>query len=667
MAEGALHIDIESRSAADLPKVGAYRYAEHPTSEIILFNYQWDDGEAGEWRIGQPLPQKVWDHVKAGKRVVAHNAAFERSQFSALLGLRIAIEQMDCTMARANAVGLPGALFAVGKSLALPEIKDMGGHTLMMQMCKPRSFAQDGSPIWWDEPEKLDRLQAYCAQDVRTEAEVDRRLPKLSPRERQIWELDQHINDRGVQIDVQMVRNALAVVELAVQSANRRIFELTGGRVAKVTQAARIVEWINSQGVPCESIAESGHEELILGAEIMDLPNVKAVVDLRASSAKAFKFEAMLAQVCRDGRVRGSLGYAGTIQKRWIGRGVQFHNMKRVETDEDAEEVAATVEVLRSNLTPTQMFDTLNLMVQAPLETLSICTRSAVIAAPGKVLVGGDYKNIEGRICAWLAGQQDKLEAFRQFDAGTGPDLYRVTAGGILGIPPEQVTRAQRQEKGKITELSFQFQGALGAYKKQGTKYGVRLPDDQIKPLVYGWRDKNDKIVDMWGILQEAAIDAVSARGCVISVLDGKVQYAADKGFLYCKLPNGGIIHYPSPTVGWKSKTVMIDGDPVEFNRVTVSYWTQHNGRFVQQDLYGGSQTAHIVSGLAREVLCDAMIDAEAEGYPVVLTIHDELLCEVDEGQGSAEGLLRVLRRRKDYLGNCPLDASTWEGPRYVK
>jgi DNA polymerase len=666
MTKGALHIDVETRSVADLTKVGAYRYAEHPTSEIILFNYRWDDGEEGRWRMGQPLPEAVVQHVRHGGRVVAHNAAFERSQFKAA-GLDIKIEQMDCTMARAQAVGLPGALFAVGKSLSLPEVKDMGGHQLMMQMCKPRGFSADGSPIWWDDPEKLDRLQAYCAQDVRTEAEVDKRLPPLTPRERKIWELDQRINDRGVCIDVRMVRNALRVVELAVQAANKKIWRLTNGQVEKVTQAAKIVNWINEQGVPCQSIAEGGHEDLLLGADIMDLPDVQAVVALRAASAKAFKFEAMLAQVCTDGRVRGSLGYAGTIQKRWIGRGVQFHNMKRVETDEDAADVATCVEILLSDKSPADMLAALDLMFEAPLETLSICTRSAVVAAPGHTLVGGDYKNIEGRICAWLAGQQNKLEAFRAYDAGTGPDLYRVTAGNILGIAPEEVTKAQRQESGKVTELSFQFQGAKGAYKKQGAKYGVRLSDERINALVLAWREKNDRIVAMWKTLQDAAIEAVSARGCVISVLDGRIQYAADKAFLYCKLPNGGVIHYPSPTVAWKSKTILIDGDEVTFNRHTVSYWTQHNGRFVQQDLYGGSQTAHIVSGIAREVLCDAMLDAEEADHPLVLTIHDELLCEVPHGRGSAEGLLKILRRPKAYLGDCPLDASTWEGDRYTK
>lgn len=667
MTKGALHIDVETRSVADLPKAGAYRYAEHPTSEIILFNYRWDDGTEGQWRRGDYVDVRVVEHIRQGGRVVAHNAAFERSQFAALLGLDIKIEQMDCTMARAQAVGLPGALFAVGKALALPEVKDMGGHNLMMQMCKPRGFAADGSPIWWDEPDKMARLQAYCAQDVRTEVEVDKRLPPLTPRERAIWELDQHINDRGVRLDMRMVRNAMSVVTLAVEAANKKIWRLTNGKVDKVTQAARIVAWINEQGVKCESIAEGAHEDLILGAEILDLPDVQAVIALRAASAKAFKFEAMLAQVCRDGRVRGSLGYAGTIQKRWIGRGVQFHNMKRVETDEDAEDVATCVEVLLSDRTPAQMFEVLALMFEAPLETLSICTRSAVIAETGHTLVGGDYKNIEGRINAWLAGQTDKLEAFRAYDAGTGPDLYKVTAASINGISVDEVTKAQRQEQGKVPELACGYQGSIGAFKKMGAKYGVRLPDDHIRRIVYGWREANPKIVDMWKILQDAAIEAVSARGCVVSVLDGRIQYAADKAFLYCRLPNGGVIHYPSPTVAWKSKTVLIDGDEVTFNRYTVSYWTQHNGRFVHQDLYGGSQTAHVVSGIAREVLCDAMLDAEAAGYPLVLTIHDELLCEVPTGQGSAAGLLGILRRPKAYLGDCPLDASTWEGPRYDK
>lgn len=662
-------LDFETRSAADLKVCGAHRYAQDPTTTIMLASYKFDDGPVHHWRFGEDAPYDLVAAILDGFTVIAHNAGFERAVWNAQMSpeLQIKPERMDCTMARAQAVGLPGALFALGKTLKLPQVKDYDGHAIMMKLCRPRGQLADGSFAWHEDPKDIARLQDYCDQDVRTECEVDKRLPPLSPFERQVWELDQVINDRGVQLDVQMVQEAHRCVVEAVRRADERMAALTSGAVRTVGQVAKIVAWIKAQGVPCESIAEGEHEELICGAEIMGLPAVQEAIALRAASAKAFKFKTMLECLCRDGRVRGSLRYSATIQRRWAGAGVQFHNMKRVETDEDAVDVALAVKVLHAQASTAEKVDRLELLFGSPLNVLSLCTRSSVVAKPGHRLIGGDYSNIEGRINAWMAGQTDKLEAFRAYDRGQGPDLYRVTAGRIIGVEPDRVTKAQRQEQGKVPELACGYQGSLGAFKKMGAKYGVRLPDPRIRGIVAGWREANPKIVDLWAELQEAAIGAVTSRGMVVSAAQGRVRYVADKAFLYCKLPSGGVIHYPSPSVGWKTKKVIIDGDEVEFNRITVSYWTTHNGQLVQNDLYGGAQCAHVVSGTARDILCVAMLRAEAAGYPLVLTVHDELLCEVPEGQGSAEGLKDLMLEPIDWLGGCPIAASTWEGPRYLK
>ncbi len=328
--------------------------------------------------------------------------------------------------------------------------------------------------------------------------------------------------------------------------------------------------------------------------------------------------------------------------------------------------VRATVELLHQPITADHVADTLALFYEAPLEALSLCTRACVVAAEGNKLVGGDFSNIEGRICAWLAGEHWKLQAFRDYDAGIGPDLYKVTAGAILGLAPEDVSKPQRQETGKVSELSFQFQGAVGAYSRQGAKYGIRLPDWRIREFVTGWRIKNNRIAAMWPILQDAAIEAVGAPGCVVSVLDGKIQYHCDKSFLFCKLPSGRVISYAAPSLAWKTKIIVIDGDEVEFNRYTVSYWGQHKG-WRQIDLYGGMQCAHVVSGTARDVLVAAMFRLEAAGYPIVLTVHDETLSEVAADYGSAEEYQQILLQKPKWLAEVPIAATSWEGPRYDK
>lgn len=662
-----LHLDLETRSWADLPKVGAHRYAEDPSTEIMLGSVGFErrdqtdplklDIQIANLRDNDKLLAGLHRHVKDGGIIRAHNAAFEHAMLAAN-GVVVPWSQMDCTMARASACGLPGALFLAAKACGTPDGKDLDGYRLMMKLCKPRPGGG-----WYEDPADIDRLARYCDQDVRVECALDEVLPQLSARERRVWELTQIINDRGVQLDQQMIQAAAQVAEYVMATADQEMNSLTGGVVQKVTQARKIVAWIKQQGVSCESIAEGHHEELILGAEVFDMPVVARVVALRAATAKAFKFKAMIEASCVDGRVRGSLGYHGTIQGRWIGRGVQFHNMKRIETEEDAADVALAVDLLRSSRPAKEIADSMAIMLESPLETLSICTRLAIIAKPGHRLIGGDYKNIEGRICAWLAGQRDKVQAFRDFDAGTGPDLYKVTAAKMLEIMPEEVTKAQRQETGKVSELSFQFQGAEGAYKKQGAKYGVRLPSEKIQANVRAWRAVNWAIVDMWKVLQEAAIEAVSAKGCVISVLDGKVQYACDKKFLYCRLPSTRYIHYPFPQVGWKTKVVEIDGDKIEFNRNTVSY---ESAKGYREDLYGGSQTAHVVSGLARDILVEGMFNLEAAGYPINLDIHDEAFSEVPIGFGSIEEYEYELLRPIAWMGDCPIAASTWEGPRYA-
>lgn len=653
-----LHLDFETRSTVDLRRVGAHRYAEDPTTEIITLSYRLDDGPVKRWRPGEPAPDFN------GATLVSHNAAFERQIGNAKMPkCQIRPEQQDCTMARANALALPASLEGVADALDAPIKKNKAGYRLMLQMCKPRTL----EPLtWWDDDDRRARLEDYCDDDVLSESGVDKILPHLTAEERELWLLDQEINDRGFAIDTQVVRNALAAVTEAKRRADRRIWELTDGAVRKCTETARIVGWLNSRGIPCESIAADEHDELICRSGLMGDEVAAEVIELRQASAKTFKFQALLDCVCRDGRVRGTLGFNSTLSRRWIGKLVQPHNMKRVETEDDELTVADALTILRRPMTPSARVDALELVCGPALQVLSLCARPMIVAERGKKLVGGDFTSIESRVNAWLAGAAWKLDAFRNFDAGHGPDLYQVQASDVLNKPVEALTKADRQLWGKVPELACGFQGGLNAFHKMGAKYGVRVSDKLASRVVGSWRERNVEIVESWPELQNAAIEAVSCKGTIVTCLKGQIQYRCANGFLWCRLPSGGILAYPSPSLSWKTKIVTIDDEEIELRRWGVSYWGTKKG-WRKLDLYGGAQCAHIVSGTARDILAASMHRLNAAGYPLVLTVHDEVLAEVDEDFGSPDDVARLMEIRKPWMGDLPIAAKAWEDVCYVK
>lgn len=645
------HIDFETRSAVDLRKVGMYRYSEDPTTEIICMSWRLGDGPVQRWRPGDPVPSEIfWSDI------IAHNAGFERAIWNAKAPYgwpELEIPQQDCTMARAAAMGLPASLENLGAAIDADIQKDKDGHRLMLKLCKPKTV----EPLtWYESPDEIERLQAYCDRDVLSECAIDARLPPLSDRERRVWELDQAINDRGVAIDLPLVRRAQHAVAAAKKAADDRIWRLTGGAVRKCTEAAKIVAWLETRGIKTKSIADSEMDELIVATEIFDDETAGAVLALRRSSAKAFKFQAMLDTVCRDGRVRGSLAYHGTTSGRWAGRQPQFHNMKRIETDEDAANVADILEKLKSAL-----------LQHLSLDTLSMAARPMIIAPPGRKLVWGDYSNIEGRLNAWLAGEDWKLKAFRDFDAGVGPDLYKVMAARVLDKDVDDITRDDRQLWGKVPELAGGFGGGRAAFLKSAEKAGVKMGGHQAEQIKKSWREENPAIVASWWELQDAAIEAVSNVGAVVPCLRGRIAYVSNGGFLFCRLPSSRVISYPKPSVAWKSRIITIDGDEVEINSRGVSYWGNDQGRWAKCDLYGGLQCAHVVSGTARDVMVEGLFNVEAAGYPVILHIHDEAISEVDAGFGSADEYAALLAKPIAWLPDFPLVAKGEEGTRYLK
>lgn len=736
----ALHLDWETRSAVDLKTAGLHRYAADHSTGIWCLAWAFSDGDKGVWKPDTYFPQRVLDHVLNDGKVVAHNAAFERAIWNKVLpryiGKRVFvppmfIRQQDCTMARCAVLGIPARLEDAGHVLGIEQQKDKAGHANMLVLAKPRKTHPDGRIEWADTPERLELQYSYCIQDVAAETEIDTKVPPLSARERLVWELDQKINDRGIMLDVETIRAAGKVVATEKTRLDAALSEATGGAVTAVTQAVRLRNWISARGIPCAGLGKDNISAVLRAAREAGDEDVLRALAIRKEGAKSStaKLAAMLACVCADGRARGLLAYHGASTGRWAGRLIQPQNLYSTDPDEDGDNIRETIAILQSAMAPAMKAFAIRLLTgSSAVVMIAKCLRSMFIAALGTRFVGGDLSNIEGRGAAWIVNEQWKIEAFRAYDEKRGPDLYRVAYAKAFGVDdPATVTGPQRQV-GKVTELSLQYQGSVGAWIKMagnkevdpadavpvvraavGGNYWAmteaeyhrapdkhKLPKEQwvaIKIIVKGWRDAHPKIVQGWWDLQDAAIEAVANPGAVVPVLDGKVRYVSARGFLWCSLPSGRVLAYFNPRVvtadtsyiempdgarikiddlreGEREQMLEDGGVLVRQSRRRVDYegYEGEKKRWATMNLYGGMQFNHIVQGTARDIMVDGMLEADKRGYPLVLTVHDELLAECPKGFGSADELAEIMSTVPAWVvGDLPLAAKAWEDVRYAK
>lgn len=702
-----IHLDFETRSAAELRDVGVYVYADHPSTDVWCMAWAVDDGPVRLWqrilghsRLVQPGFPQFQQLLKDPQTViVAHNAQFEHVIWNSVMTRRygwpeLPVEKMRCTMAAAYAMSLPGSLDQAGAALGLDSQKDMAGHRLMLQMARPRKVEADGTITWWDEPEKLQRLYDYCKRDVEVERLLDKRLRQLSPSEHRIWLLDQNINRRGVAIDKTLCLRAQRVVERATRRLDDRMIRVTEGGVTAVSNVQQLASWVRKQGVDTKSLSKDTIVDLL---EEWDLPPaVETALELRQEGGKTStaKIQSFLDYAGKDGRCRGLLQYHGAGTGRWAGRGPQVQNLPRPKLKQG--EIEEAIDLIMHGKD-----DLLEMLFGGVPGTVADCIRGMIVPGDGKTLFSADFANIEGRVLAWWADERWKLRAFRDYDTITGkdakgkpirkgPDLYKVAASGIFGVPVDRIDDDRRQI-GKVSELALGYQGGVGAFVQMAKTYGLKIekyhdiivnaakaehhaqaeemygnqknrpPREVYIPaeiVKLAWRENHPNVGFLWPKCEEAVLEAVRKPGAVYAV--NGVRWRVNGSFLWCALPRGRVICYPYPRIADKETPWGAIKETVFYKGVD-----SRTRKWGDQHLYGGKIVENVVQAIARDVMAEAMVRVEDAGYEVVMTIHDEVV--VERAGGDVEEFKTLMATLPAWARGLPVAVEGWMGRRYRK
>lgn len=648
-----LSIDIETYSSNDISGCGVYKYAEAEDFAILLFAYSCDYGpvEIIDLASGEKLPDHIYKALSDPKILkTAFNATFERICLSKYFGLYLTSDQWECTMVRSAMLGLPLSLAAVGKVLNLEDQKMDEGKALIRYFsvpCKPtKTNGMRIRNLPEHAPDKWDVFKKYCKRDVEVENAIRQKTAafRILPAEKELYDIDQRINDRGVMLDMQMVNNAIRMSLIYSGRLTAEAAELTG--LDNPNSVAQLKGWLEQEtGNEVKSLNKKDMPDIIKSA---DAEHVQRLLSIRQELGKTSvkKYEAMSKAVCEDDRVRGLLQFYGASRTgRWAGRLVQVQNLPQNHI-EDLDFARSLV--FRGDL------DMLELCYGNVPDTLSQLIRTAFIAKPGHTFIVSDFSAIEARVIAWLAGEAWRLDVFR-----THGKIYEASASMMFHVPVESITKTDpRRQKGKIAELALGYQGGVGAMKTMGGEK-MGLSEDEMKEIVTHWRSANPAIVGLWDEVQAAAMQAISGRDA--SIRKG-VKFRTELGALTIELPSGRKLFYPRARIesrekfGRKSKTIIYEGQ------------NQTTKKWEDLETYGGKLVENIVQGIARDCLAVTMVRLEKMAYPIVFHVHDEVILEVpDDGSKTLAEVCEVFKKPIVWAEGLPLKGDGYVTNYYKK
>ena len=641
-----LSIDIETFSDIDLIKCGVYKYADSPAFEILLFAYSIDDGEINIIDLvnGEELPEEIAEAIKSDTVIkTAFNAQFERVCLSKHLGILLDPSSWYCTAVQAAELSLPSSLADVGAALGLERQKMTEGKELIKYFCvscKPtKSNGGRTRNMPGDAPEKWALFKEYCKRDVDVERQIAKKLEMypISESEHRLYVLDQRINDRGVLVDLELARQAVKLNSIQTAVATEQAYTLTG--LENPNSVAQLKAWLTENGVEIESLSKKAVAALAdeTDGDIQEMLHLRLLM----SKTSVKKYEAVMRSVCRDNRVRGMMRFCGASRTgRWSGNILQPQSLPQNHLPDLT---------LARDIVKDGDFEMLNMTFGNVPNALSELIRTVLIPKPNHRFIVADFSAIEARVLSWLAGEQWRLDTFRN-----GGDIYCASASQMFRVPVEKHgVNGHLRQKGKISELACGYGGSVGALKNMGA-VEMGVPEDELPGLINDWRNANPHIVKLWTEVGNTAMKAIKEK-TIVSL--GKLVFMYERGILFIRLPSGRRLSYIKPRIG----TNRFGGDSITYMGVGASK------KWERLETFGGKLVENIVQAIARDLLASAMMNVANAGYNIVFHVHDEIIAEAPDGQGSVDEMCMLMSINPDWADGIPLSADGYECEYYRK
>ena len=645
-----LSLDLETFSDMDLPNCGVHRYVEGDF-HILLCAYAFDDDDVQciDLACGEQLPAEVVDALHDDSIIKsAWNAQFERTCLSKYLGTQLSPDAWQCTMVWAASLSLPLKLATAAQALKTAEQKDAVGERLIRYFslpCKPTK-ANGGRTRNLPEhaPDDWKLFKSYCIQDVETERDIRRRLERfpLLPQEWDFYHMDQRINDRGILIDKVLVQQAIICNMAMSEEMTKRAYALTG--LENPNSVSQLKSWLEERGIEVDSLGKKNVASLItdldkhsVDGEALDM--MKLRLQMAKSSVK--KYQAAERYICQDGRAHGLFQFSGANRtQRWAGRGIQLQNLPQnhISTLDEAREIVKM-----------GCFDMIEALYGNTPDILSQLIRTMLIPKDGYEFIVADFSAIEARVLAWLAGEQWRLDAFKE-----GKDIYCASASQMFGVPVvKHGINGDLRQKGKVAELACGYGGGAGALISMGA-LDMGLKEDELPDIISSWRDANPEIVKFWYAVEKAAIETVKDHA---DRTVGRIGFQFSANTLWIVLPSGRRLAYIKPKL-----------QPNRFGRMALTFeGLGANNKWTRGETYSGKLTENITQATARDLLAEAMKRIENAGLDIVGHVHDEVILEVPKGSITVDEVCDIMNVKPQWADGLCLASAGYCGPYYFK